>query len=179
MATLPVTNMNITTATRKRDKVVKQAFANIKCNHLEITHPVLIVNKLAHDGIMGIDLLKEIEAEINPKQQIMLCTYNGVRHELKLNTALGIKQQEHTTISKSASKYEAAVNKIPSQEASTEEREALQKVLQEYHDIFRGKMTQTTVYQHHIAVSDPEKVIRRTEKRSFEKRIIAYAFVWM
>lgn len=55
---LPVTNVNITTAAKRRGNVMHQAYVNFKCNDLELG------NQLICDGIIGMYLLSEINAQI-------------------------------------------------------------------------------------------------------------------
>ena len=54
-AILHVNNMNITTATNKRERVRQQAYATMTYKKLEITYPMIIMSKLIYDGILEIE----------------------------------------------------------------------------------------------------------------------------
>ena len=45
-AILPVNNMNIRTATNKRERVKQQAYVTMTYKKLEITYPMIIINSL-------------------------------------------------------------------------------------------------------------------------------------
>ena len=64
-AILPVNNLNITTATNKKERVKQQAYVTRTYKNLELEHPTIIMHKLIYDGILGIDILNTINAKIN------------------------------------------------------------------------------------------------------------------
>ena len=69
----------------KREKVRQQAYITLNCRDLEIRYPMIIMNKLIYDGIIGIDLLNTLSARIDVNNNKMLCNYKNVRYELIMN----------------------------------------------------------------------------------------------
>ena len=55
-AILPINNMNITTATNKKERVKQQAYVTLTYKNLELACPMIIMHKLTYDGILGIPL---------------------------------------------------------------------------------------------------------------------------
>lgn len=88
-AMLPINNMNITTATKKKERVKQQAYVTLAYKNLEVTYPIIILNKLIYDGIIGIDLLKLLNAKIDISSNKIVCNYMDVQHELDLNRTEG------------------------------------------------------------------------------------------
>ena len=72
-AILPVNNMNITTATNKKERVKQQAYVTLTYKNLELTLPMIIMHKLIYDGILGIDLLNTINAKIDVNGNKIRC----------------------------------------------------------------------------------------------------------
>ena len=84
-AILPVNNINVITAMNKREKVRQQAYVTLNCKDLEITYPMIIMNKLIFDGIIGIDLLNTLSARIDINNNKILCNYKDVLYEIIMN----------------------------------------------------------------------------------------------
>jgi hypothetical protein len=70
-------NTQIQTATTIRENVNKQMFINLRKEALNIDFAVVIVKKLMYDMILGMAILKVINARLNIVKQKLLCTYNG------------------------------------------------------------------------------------------------------
>ena len=77
--------MNITTATNKREKVKQQAYVTMTYEKLAVECPMIIINKLIYDGIIGIDLLNVLDAKIDISNNKIICNYKGVQHNVKMN----------------------------------------------------------------------------------------------
>ena len=85
-AILPVNNLNITTATNKKERVKQQAYVTLTYKNLELEHPMIIMHKLIYDGILGIDILNTINAKININDNTIVCNYKNVQYELNMNS---------------------------------------------------------------------------------------------
>ena len=74
-AILPVNNLNITTATNKKERVKQQAYVTLTYKNLELEHPMIIMHKLIYDGILGIDILNAINSKINVNDNTIAVSY--------------------------------------------------------------------------------------------------------
>lgn len=76
---LPVTNINILTATNKWERTTSI------CNNFELECPIFIMNKLIYDGIIGIGLLNILNARIDAINNKIEYNYKGIQHNITLN----------------------------------------------------------------------------------------------
>ena len=164
-AMLPINNMNITTATKKKERVKQQAYVTLAHKNLEVTYPIIILNKLIYDGIIGIDLLKLLNAKIDINSNKIVCNYMDVQHELDLN-----RTEEECEVGKMPISISKPLLRCDpthpvhtaDEGMTTQEEKQLHEVIEEFCEIFSEVPTQTTVYEHSIIVSDSTKFVRRT-----------------
>lgn len=161
---LPTREIQITTANKSMEKVNHQMYVSITCQGLEIELPVLIVDKLIYDCILGVDALDRLNAVINMKDGQMTCTVNNICITIDLRAPVKEQNPPQPEILKiSRPKITLAEERIHPEEVEDQPGEQhINDLLGEYEDIFSEVPTQTHVYQHRIKVTDPSKFVRRT-----------------
>lgn len=73
----------ITTASRTRKRVKQQISVNVTCGNIQCELPVLVVNKLIHHCMLGMDALNRTKAVINISGQTMTYTLNNIPQNIK------------------------------------------------------------------------------------------------
>ena len=77
-------NYYITTATKIKQIATQQIYVNFKCNELVCDIPMIVVDKLTYDCIIGIDVLNKLGAVINLENNSMTCKVEGRLYEINL-----------------------------------------------------------------------------------------------
>ena len=95
---LPINNYYITTATKIKQFATQQIYVNFKCNELVCDIPMIIVDKLTCDSIIGIDVLNKLGAVINLENNSMTCKVEGGLYEIKFEESQNNVEEEKEPI---------------------------------------------------------------------------------
>ena len=147
-----------------RDRIAtQQIYVNFKCNKLECDIPMIVVDKLTYDCIIGIDVLNKLGAVINLENNSMTCKVKGGLYVIKFEESENNLEEEQEPIVISRPVVNHAASNINMQEDNQHEgMELIEELIQEYQDIFSDVPTITNAYEHKIQVTDPTKFVRRT-----------------
>lgn len=81
-------------------------YITLTYNDLELEYPMMIINRLIYDGIIGIDVLTVLNAKIYVINNDLLCEYKGRQHKIRLNQQGEYSVKPPKIIRKLEGKYE-------------------------------------------------------------------------
>ena len=124
---------------------------------------VVGINNLICDMLLGVDVLEQIHAEINTSEHLLKCTIDNVSYTFKLNTHTHTPNHgdpiKITRPPKQVIHYKDCEEGETTLDSRTERR--LSSLQEEFTDIFSEEHSISSVYEHRIHLTEPEKFIRR------------------
>lgn len=163
---LPINQLELQTAVNNKCVANQQMLITLDLDALGLEIPVIVVDKLIPDIIIGMDLLYKLQAVIDVKQQILQITHekNNYRVTLNKNNSNEKTQREPIEISKPKvnirDKHDTASVNNP--DINKHQQSLINNLLNKYCSVFQDVPRTTNVYQHKIEVIDKSKFIRKT-----------------
>jgi predicted aspartyl protease len=177
---LPVKNCNVQGATgAKMQKITEQIYLPININGTQTQIVALIVPKLIHECIIGVDTLMDCKTEINFKENIIKMEINTTKiivyiKEFKHWKSVNIiKRYGEKPVVNDKSDHHG-MDETPEinigTELENEQQNQIQQLVYEYRDAFRTEPGRAKYYENQLKLTENASFVQRTYTQNERNR---------